>query len=92
MPPAYVIAIFNSPKFSFLCSSCLTLNNFPSNNHTTTPPSTMSYSPSTLIAKSIHHTGAKVTPHITFAISISTTIINCPSIRPMLILLAIILS
>ena len=64
-PPAYAIAIFNSPNFIFSCSSCLALNKFPSTNHTTTPPITMPYSPSTLTDKSIHNTCSKVTPNIT---------------------------
>ena len=72
-PPAYAIDIFNSLNFSFSCSSCLTLNKIPSTNHTTTPPITMSSSPSTLTAKSIHNTCAKVTPHLNYDIYTSTT-------------------
>ena len=75
-PPAYAIAIFNSPNFSFSCSSCLALNKFPSTNQSTTPPITMSYSPSTLTAKSIDNTCAKVTPNLTSDIYTSTTTIN----------------
>ena len=75
-PPAFNIAIFNSSNFSFSCSSCLTLYKFPSTNHTTTPPITMSYSPSIITTKSIHHTSAKVMPHLISDISNSTTTIN----------------
>ena len=74
--PAYAIVIFNSPNFSFSCSSCLALNKFHSTNHTTTPPITISYSPSTLTAKSIHNTCAKVPPNLTSDIYTSTTTIN----------------
>ena len=49
---------------------------FPSTNHTTTRPITMSYSPSTLTAKSIDNTCAKVTPNLTSDIYTSTTTIN----------------
>ena len=54
----------------------LILYTFPSSNHTTTPPSHMSYSPSIITATSIHNTSAKVTPHLTYDISISTMTIN----------------
>ena len=89
LPPAYAIAIFNSPNFFFSCSSCLALNKFPSTNHTTTPPITMSYSPSTLTAKSIDNTCAKVTPNLTSDIYILLLrlLISSPSISLMLILL-----
>ena len=63
-PLAYAIAIFNSSNFSYTFSSCITLNKFPSSNYKTTPPSPMSYPPSITTAKSIHHTGAKVSLHI----------------------------
>ena len=92
-PPAYAIAIFNSPNFIFSCSSCLALNKFPSTNHTTTPPITMPYSPSTLTDKSIHNTCSKVTPNITSDIYILLLrlLISSPSIMlipsPMIILL-----